>query len=128
MRQRYGNLPLELMRVTHANILSINHQQKDNMSEEPGAVTGAVKKRTRNTEAGKAITFVYADSEGKILSGHHNTKAFSVEEAWKEFSAKQNINDTSVMKLAFPTHVTAMANKIRKHTRDELLKIAGLED
>lgn len=87
-------------------------------------------RRTRKPSDGKrSVTFVYTSDEGsrEAILLKHKTKAFSIKEAWKECVEKHSLTGVT-MSGAISGHFDYMANKIRKPTRAELLKIAGLED
>ena len=97
------------------------------MSEKPAVVPDVKQKRKRATSDGRAFTFVFMKEDGSIGFGNHRTKAFSKDEAWKEFAVKHAVNPESKY-VGFIGQCEEMPKKIRKPSREELLKLAGLED
>ncbi len=94
------------------------------MAEENATVP--TKKTRRKSDGKRGFTFVYLKEDGTLACGVHRTKAFSRDEAWKEFSEKQNI--VSKTWIGLVGQVEEMPKKIRKPTTAELMKLAGLED
>jgi len=91
--------------------------------------TEVLVKRTRRVSDGKrSITFVYINNTGEVILGKHRTAAFSRDEAWKEFVSKHTLTAGEKMSGSILGHVDYMENKIRKPTRNELLKLAGLTE
>jgi len=88
---------------------------------------GQTVRKKRTTDGKRGLTFVYTNAEGKVVVAIHRTAAFSVEHAWKEFLVKHQLKGEEQMHFAFPGQHEPMENKIRKPTRTELLKLAGLE-
>jgi len=97
------------------------------MSETPAVAQEVKQKRKRTVSDGRAFTFVFIKEDGSISFGNHRTRAFSRDEAWKEFTTKQKINPESKY-IGLIGQCEEMPKKIRKPSREELLKLAGLED
>lgn len=93
------------------------------------AKQAVTERKKRNTDGRRSITFVYTSDEGerKVTLLKHKTKSFSVEEAWKECVEKHGLLGVT-MTGALAGHHDYMENKIRKPTRVELLKLAGLSE
>jgi len=86
---------------------------------DPEAGAPAAKKKRRTD---KDITFVFKAENEKISLKTHTTKAFSINEAWKESGV------TGELLFTVKGHVELLDPKVelRKPTYSELRKLAGI--
>ena len=95
--------------------------------ESTKAASTAQEKKKRTVKKGRLLTFVYKDVDGNVKHVKTKTNAFSVKQAWEECKEIKVIGKDIKFELSFAGMLDPVPNKLRMPTRDELMKIAGLE-
>ena len=99
----------------------------DTATQETKAASTAPDKRKRTVKKGRLLTFIYKDADGNVLYAKTKTNAFSVKQAWEDCKEAKTIDKETEFVFAFSGMLDPVSNKLRMPTRDELMKIAGLE-